>query len=119
MIAPRVHAQILGVEILYQFSWLYQALLFYHINTLFRILSSLPQCNQGDQKCIFKFSFTLPAIAPFKENETNLDNSNEDDFDTSNGNNIDLTEFDEPSEKSESSLNLIIKPSTGSASQSK
>ncbi|GBC23713.2 hypothetical protein GLOIN_2v1479183 [Rhizophagus irregularis DAOM 181602=DAOM 197198] len=93
MIAPR---QILGVEILYQFSWLYQALLFYHINTLFRILSSLPQCNQGDQKCIFKFSFTLPAIAPFKENETNLDNSNEDDFDTSNGNNIDLTEFDEP-----------------------
>ncbi|CAB4489733.1 unnamed protein product [Rhizophagus irregularis] len=92
MIAPRVHAQILGVEILYQFSWLYQALLFYHINTLFRILSSLPQCNQGDQKY---------------------------DFDTSNGNNIDLTEFDEPSEKSESSLNLIIKPSTGSASQSK
>ncbi|CAB4489731.1 uncharacterized protein OCT59_011281 [Rhizophagus irregularis] len=49
-----------------------------------------------------------------------LDNSNEDNFDTSNGNSIDLTELDEPSEKSEFiSLNLIIKPSTGSASQSK
>jgi hypothetical protein len=44
-----------------------------------------------------------------------LDNSIEDNFDTSNGNSIDLTELDELSEKSELSLNLIIKPSIGSA----
>ncbi|CAB5368656.1 unnamed protein product [Rhizophagus irregularis] len=87
MIAPRVHAQILGVEILY------------HATKV--------------------SAYKVTKNCETNSSETNLDNSNEDDFDTSNGNNIDLTEFDEPSEKSESSLNLIIKPSTGSASQSK
>ncbi|GET53529.1 hypothetical protein RIR_jg23355.t1 [Rhizophagus irregularis DAOM 181602=DAOM 197198] len=49
-----------------------------------------------------------------------LDNSNEDNFDTSNGNSIDLTELDEPSEKSENRDYLFsFKPekSTGVGTQ--